>query len=330
MQPVAITGVTGFIGRHVARELTNRGLAWRGLVRNAAKSGRLGLTQGEIAEGTLEDEAALDRLCQRAEAVIHCGGSIAGFGRRDFFLTNVAGTERLARAARRQGVKRLVHVSSLAAREPGLSAYAESKAESETVLRREAQGMAWATVRPPAVYGPGDEATIPLIRALTWPMALVPGHRSGRLSLIHASDLAKALVHLAVNDPSTGKVYEIDDGKPQGYTFPEMAAIAASVTGVRARVVFVPRSMLIVPAWAALISGWARRRASVFAPGKLGELYHRDWVVNPNLSHLPGWRPRIDFSTGFAETLKWYREHGWLPEGHMRAGSVRAKQRGPL
>jgi nucleoside-diphosphate-sugar epimerase len=242
----------------------------------------------------------------------------------------VAGTERLARAARRQSVARFVHVSSLAAREPGLSAYAASKAESEEVLRREAQEMAWAAVRPPAVYGPGDEATIPLIRALTWPMAFVPGHKSSRLSLIYASDLAKALVHLAVSDPSTGKVYEVDDGKPRGYTFPDMAAMAAAVTGAKPRVVFVPRSILIVPAWASLIAGWARGRASIFAPGKLGELYHGDWVVNPNFSHLPGWQPRIDFSTGFAETLKWYREHGWLPEGHLRAGSVRAKQRGPL
>jgi nucleoside-diphosphate-sugar epimerase len=318
MQPVAITGVTGFIGRHVARELMQRGLRWRGLVRSRDKLAALNLSGGEITEGRLADAAALGRFCEGAKAVIHCGGSIAGYSRWDFMRVNVEGTASLVAACQRSQVKRLIHVSSLAAREPQLSPYAESKAESEKVLQLSGAGISWAIVRPPAVYGPGDQATIPLIRTLIRPIAFMPGDATSRLSLIHVRDLAKALVSLALTDAVHGGTFEIDDGKQGGYDFGEMAATAAAVTGIRTRVIFLPRSMLIVPAWCSLILGWLQGTPRVLSPGKLGELYHRNWVVNPGCSDIPGWRARIDFSTGFTDTLKWYREHGWLPEGHIR------------
>lgn len=317
-QPVAITGATGFIGRHVARRLMQTGRAWKALIRSPEKLRRLQLGPSEIIEGHLEDEAALQRLCSGAGAVIHCGGSIASFSRDDFFRTNVQGTAVLLRACREAGVRRFVHVSSLAAREPHLSSYAASKKESEAILRSEATCLSWAVVRPPAVYGPGDEATIPLIRALTWRMALLPGNGGSKLSLIHVADLASVLVHLAQREDLSGRIFEPDDGKPGGYSFHELAAAAAAVTGTGTRVIFVPRSMLILPAWISLVRAWIRGSPALFSPGKLGELYHHDWVVNPQSSHVPGWQPKIDFSTGFKETLEWYRDHAWLPEGHRQ------------
>jgi nucleoside-diphosphate-sugar epimerase len=330
MQPVAITGVTGFIGRHVARTLMREGRPWRGLVRDRRKLAALGLGHGEIVEGHLEDERSLDRLCDGALAAVHCGGSIAGFSRKDFFRINAAGTLAVLGACQRTGVKRFVHVSSLAAREPQLSGYAASKRESETVLELNGGEISWVIVRPPAVYGPGDEATIPLMKALTRSVVFLPGDAASALSLIHVEDLARALTVLALTDSLKGATIEIDDGKTGGYDFAGIAAAASAITGQKTRVVFLPRSMLILPAWCSLILGWLKGTPGVFSPGKLGELYHRNWVVNPHCSELPGWRPQIDFSTGFADTLKWYRENGWLPEGHIRPETDRANQRGAL
>jgi nucleoside-diphosphate-sugar epimerase len=318
MQPVAITGVTGFIGRHVARALMRKGHPWRGLVRDQAKLATLGLGAGEIIEGHLGNEKSLDKLCEGAQAIIHCGGSIAGFSRSDFFRVNVGGTLSLLAACQRAGVKRFVHVSSLAARAPDVSGYAASKRESENLVRSTGGKMSWVIVRPPAVYGPGDAATIPLMKALTRRVAFLPGVAASRLSLVHVEDLARALVSLALSDILNAQTLEIDDGKAGGYDFAEIAAAASAVTGIRTRVAFVPRSMLFVPAWCSLILGWARGVPAVFGPDKLGELYHRNWVVSRNCSEIPGWRAQIDFSTGFADTLKWYREHSWLPEAHIR------------
>jgi nucleoside-diphosphate-sugar epimerase len=315
MQPVAITGVTGFIGRHAARALMQQGKPWRGLVRNPGKVTALGLGGGEIIEGHLGDERSLDKLCEGVQTLIHCGGSIAGFSAADFQRVNVEGTAALVSASRRKGVTRLVHVSSLAAREPRLSSYAASKQESERVLRERSGDLSWVIVRPPAVYGPGDRATIPLMKALTRPMALIPGNAASRFSLIHVEDLARALTLLALSESFAGRTFEIDDGKTGGYDFGTIAAAAAGVTGTSVRLLFLPRAALVIPAWCYLIAKWVKGSPGVFSPEKLAELYHRDWVVDPRFSQLPGFRPRIDFSTGFANTLQWYRQHQWLPEG---------------
>src|SRR5688572_10307641 len=162
IQPVALTGATGFIGRHVARNLTKKGISWKGLIRSSDKLRRLGLQPCDVVEGNLEDQSALLALCKGADAVIHCGGSIAAVMGEDFVRTNVSGTAGLLRACRASGVRRFIHVSSLAAREPHLSSYAASKRESEAILAAQAKDLSWAVVRPPAVYGPGDKATIPL------------------------------------------------------------------------------------------------------------------------------------------------------------------------
>ena len=65
-------------------------------------------------------------------------------------------------AATAGGVRRFVHVSSLAAREPKLSLYGASKARAEELVH--SSGLEWVIVRPPAVYGPGDKETLELFR----------------------------------------------------------------------------------------------------------------------------------------------------------------------
>jgi 2-alkyl-3-oxoalkanoate reductase len=323
MTVVAVTGLTGFVGRNVARALASEGTGWRGLVRDQRKLGALDLPQGEIVKGSLEDTAALDRLCEGASAVIHCGGLIAALSRKDFFTTNVAGTSLLLAASMRMGVKRFVHVSSLAAREPQVSDYAASKRAGEEAVREAAGSISWVIMRPPVVYGPGDAATVPLMRSLARPIAFIPGSPATRLSLIHVRDLARALTMLAANHDIQSTVLEIDDGKAGGYNFEEIAAAASQATGAKTRVVFVPRPMLAGPAWLSLAMARATGIPAMFCPDKLGELYHGDWVVRSDRREFAGWQPQIDFSTGFADTLKWYKEHGWLPEGTGNTGRSR-------
>ena len=100
---------------------------------------------------------SLRRLVDGADAVVHCAGVVRGADQADFERVNVDGVARLVRSAAEQHPKpRFLLVSSLAAREPGLSQYAASKRKGEAALASESDGMPWAVIRPPAVYGPGD------------------------------------------------------------------------------------------------------------------------------------------------------------------------------
>lgn len=293
---IAVTGATGFAGGHAAALLKSRGYELRLLVRDTTKAP----AGAEFVEGDLANEAALARLCQGARAVVHFAGAIAAPDRDTFFAINEAGTRALAQAAKQAGVRRFIHVSSLAAREPELSDYAASKLAGEAAVEPLDAAMSLAILRPPAVYGPGDRATLPLLKQLTQRIAFVPGRSDGRFSLIHVGDLARLAAEL-VDSTWTG-LAEIDDGRVGGYGWDDLARIAGEAEARKVTPVLLPRLLLAGLARLGAVPG--------LTPGKVRELYHADWVAR---GEQPDIGTRTDFARGFRETVAWYRAEAWLP-----------------
>lgn len=299
--PVAITGATGFAGQHLVAHLDKRNVPMRLLVRQGPRT--CGFGNAETVIGGLEDASALKQLVSGASAVIHLAGAISAPDRASFFKTNSEGSERLADAAIAAGVRRFLHVSSLAAREPSLSAYGASKREAEERLLAKADRLDLAILRPPAVYGPGDRATLPLLSQLIRRFALLPGTRSGRFSLVYVEDLARLLAQVCANGRSG--LHDVSDGHAGGYGWEELAAVAARHEGHAVSPVFMPRAVMMAIAHAAA----SVSKTPVITPDKVRELYHQDWVVKDGLAaDAP-----VTFADGFARTIAWYREQGWLP-----------------
>jgi nucleoside-diphosphate-sugar epimerase len=313
--PIALTGSTGFVGRRVLALCDEAGVAVRALARRpAALEPEANL---EVISGDLLDDAALARLTQGAAAIIHCAGAIAG-SPETLRAANVEGTRRLVAAARQAGTTRFVHVSSLAAREPGLSGYALTKRLGEREVIDGLPRDRWVILRPPVIYGPGDRATLPLIEQFTKPTAWLPGSRRQRFSLLHADDLARALIHVAQSREPGGQIHELDDGSANGHSWADIAATARAAEGRPERVHYLPRLML--HAVAHLSQTWSRlggrQIGPPLSPGKVRELYHRDWVCRHKLlDAATDWRAAVSFEDGFGRTLAWYRQNGWLPEG---------------
>ncbi len=313
-KPVAVTGATGFVGGHLLdgllADLLTDGQKVRVLVRDRAKlkysSDRL-----EVVEGDLENMSALEKLTAGAGAVIHCAGAIAALDRDGFFKVNQAGAENVARAAMDAGVERFVLVSSLAAREAQLSSYGASKLAGEKAVASIVAANRLAIVRPPAVYGPGDRATLPLIKALTQKWAILPGRDDQKISLLFVRDLAALLCALADKEALNGKTLEIDDGRPGGYSFSDIAQLAGAAQGREIALVLLPRGVVAVAGFGAMLASRLTRRAMVLSPEKVAELYHPDWVARG--AKIQDWKPQVQFDQGFGLTLSWYRENGWLP-----------------
>src|SRR6185369_327820 len=161
--------------------------------------------------------ASLDGLVEGTDTVIHVAGVINAPDPAGFEAGNVTGTSAILAAAEKARVKRFVHVSSLSAREPKLSAYGASKAGSEALLS--ASQLSHAIVRPPAVYGPGDKETFELFRMARRGFVVLPPE--GRLSLIHVDDLGRLLLALADPAAAQGVLVEPDDGRHGGWTHRE-------------------------------------------------------------------------------------------------------------
>jgi nucleoside-diphosphate-sugar epimerase len=311
--PVAVTGASGFVGRAVVRRLVEAGRSVRVLTRRPDPDlERIGL---ETVQGSLENESALCRLVAGAGAVVHCAGVIAAPRAAIFSQVNALGATRLFAAAASAATRpRILLLSSLAAREPGLSAYAHSKRAGEEALWRTARGnIEGCVLRPPAVYGPGDRATLPIFRQLRSGLLLVPAAKNARFSLLYVQDLANAVEHLLGAPDWGASVLELDDGYPGGYCWADLAEIAGRQLGRRVRTIAVPRAVLWPVAAVDGLAGAALRRAPRVSLGKLRELLHADWLVRPSAGPpLQGWSPRTTFAEGFEETLAWYRQRGWL------------------
>ena len=309
---IAVTGGTGFVGRHVLSALHDRGLGARVLARQPAAL-RDGQGNWEIIEGDLHSQTALDQLVAGARTVIHIAGVTAAMNRDEFHKHNATASEHLAGLAAAAGIERFILVSSLAARAPHLSDYAASKNAAEDAITRLDTQMARIIVRPPAVYGPGDQATLPLFQQLSRRHGFIPGTPTGRFSLIHAGDLAQALISLT-DDQTPAGTYDLDDATPGGYGWPEIADIAGAVTGQPPRLHFLPRPIVSAAATLAQLKARLTGRPEILGPGKVNELFHPDWVADSTqLMAASTWRPAIGFREGFATTLDWYRAHGQLP-----------------
>ncbi len=302
---VAVTGGTGFVGRHVLAQLAEAGLAVRVLARNPA---RIAATANmTVVAGDITDRHALEQMCNGAQTVLHIAGSISGTSAH---MTRINGeaTATLVGVAGRAGVSRFVHLSSLAAREPHLSPYGRSKAAGEAAIRSANTALSTLIIRPPAVYGEGDKATLPLLKALTAKTAMLPGTPEARFSLIHAADLARICVS-ALSSPEQG-LREVDDGHG-AYGWNDMADTLRGLCGRPLSLKFLPRPLALAVGHAADGLAALTGKPGMVSAGKMRELFHPDWVSRP-----PGW-PRDDaiaLPEGMRRTLAWAMAEGLLPQ----------------
>lgn len=293
---LAVTGGTGFVGGHLIDLAVREGHGIRALTRRPQPP-RTGVAW--IA-GALDTPASLATLVAGADTVVHVAGVVNAPDRAGFAAGNVAGTEAMVAAS---AGRRFVHVSSLAAREPALSNYGWSKAESERVVA--ASGLRATIVRPPAVYGPGDLELRDVFRFAKLGLALLPP--PGRMSLLHVADLARLLLACATGTAG-GTILEPDDGHPLSHA--EFARAVGTAVGRRVLPLPLPRALL---AAAARADGLIRRGRAKLTPDRVGYLSHPDWAADPARAPDPAsWSPRIALADGLAETAAWYRARGLL------------------
>lgn len=307
---VALTGATGFVGRHLAHALAPRHRL-RLLVRRPDRA--LAALGGELVHGALGRDGAIERLVAGAEVLVHAAGAIRAPSAAEFDRVNHQGTAHLLAAAAAAGVGRVILVSSLAARAPEVSAYARSKAAAEAALAAQAQRFETVIVRPPAVYGPGDRATFEIFRGIARGRLVVPGDRNARFSLLYVEDLAELVAELVSAQGLAGGVLEPDDGRDGGYDWPALAEIASQALGHQVRLHLLPRAAAPAVAMLSELVARVTGGTALLPRDKLGELYHRDWVCRQWPAGDPlRWRPAVGFAEGVRRTLDWYRAAGWL------------------
>lgn len=304
MSLLAVTGATGFVGSAVLDAALAQGHAVRALARRPQPE----RARVEWVRGDLADPAALTALVAGADAVIHVAGLTNTPDPAEFEGANVTGTANVIAAMKEAGTRRLVFVSSLAARMSALSAYGASKAQAEALV--EASKLDWTTVRPPGVYGPRDVDYLEMFRTAKW--GFVPLPPGGASSIIYVTDLADLLVTLADNAAPTRKqTYEPDDGREGGWSHKELAAAIGRAVGRPA--VFAPHLPRGALNLAAAADRLLRGDRAKLTADRVGYMTHPNWVSRFDRKPPPGiWQPRIEGEDGLKATAEWYKRVGWL------------------
>ncbi len=294
-----MTGGTGFVGSHFIEGALAAGHQIRALTRRDQQP----RPQLEWVKGSLEDGDSLIRLVEGSDAVVHIAGVINARDAAGFEAGNVTGTAAILAAT---GSRRFVHVSSLAAREPRLSLYGASKAKAKALV--EASAANWATVRPPAVYGPGDKETLELFKMAKMRLMLLPPE--GRVSMIHVGDLCRLLLALAEARQPSRVTFEPSDGRAGGWSHKQLARALGDAVGRRNLALSMPAAMLRL---GAVVDQLVRRERAKLSPDRAAYFSHSDWVARPELQPPPGlWSPKIPTEQGLADTAIWYERQGWL------------------
>jgi nucleoside-diphosphate-sugar epimerase len=297
MNPVLLTGATGFIGQHLQSKLLAESFEVVGMVRPSSSH------KNTLAPGTrkllcdLADSSQLISTIQNASAFIYCAGSVRGRNLEDFRAANIAGVRSVVEAMNRAGNSiPLILISSLAASRPQVSDYANSKYLGEQEVIRNAD-FPWTIMRPPAVYGPGDREMLPILKLARKGLVTPVGPAEQKLSLIHVQDVSSAIVACLKNpDACEGKTFSMDDGHEGGYDWDEIAR--ASSKGRYHR--------FNIPDWIIFAAGHLNLAlarmlgyAPMLTPGKARELTQTDWVCNNTaLNQATGWSPEIDLKQG--------------------------------
>jgi nucleoside-diphosphate-sugar epimerase len=316
---VSVTGATGFLGTHIARELMARGWSVRAVVRPGnAKP----LPQGvEVREAPL-DRAALTSAIDGCDVVIHAAGLTHARTDRAYRSVNVDGTRAVVGAAN-DAAARIVHISSLAAIGPGtpdrpaheddrpqpLTAYGRSKLASEAVVRSEAH-VPWTILRPSAVYGPYDRQFLPVVRLAARGVFPLVARSSAAFTLVYADDLARAVAAAADDERSAGQAIFIGHRDPQtAYAILRQLAQALDRP-------YKPRRIPALVVRALALAGeaaWRFGRRPAFDMARFAELRAEGFVCSVERARaVIGFTAEVSLGEGLEQTVKWYRERGWI------------------
>ncbi|WP_114395707.1 NAD-dependent epimerase/dehydratase family protein [Oleisolibacter albus] len=314
--PIFVTGANGFIGQRVVSHPTAQAIGVRAGVRAAAREGGTPLVAAPASNQYPGWELRLDALPWRdlcgCEAVIHCAALAHSSGHtpRDYEEINLQGSIRVAEAAIRAGVKRLVFVSSakVFGDHSGPSPfgpqsvpapngpYAQSKFLAEQALQALAArtGLDLVIVRPPLVHGPGVCANLlRLLRLVERGMPLPLAGVRSRRSLVGVANLADLLLRAALHPRAPGQILTVSDGEDP--TVPALVRMLGQALERPARLFAVPEPLL----------GGIRRLAQPRLD--LGPLLDPLQVDIGATRALLDWQPPVPLEQGLDEMARWYR-----------------------
>lgn len=323
-----VTGATGFIGGRLTERLaTEEGVRVRALVRSAGKVGRLGKLPVEIVEGDLLDPQSLKKAVKGCDLVFHCAALVRETGKKkEFYQINVQGTENIVQAAVTAGVKKFIHMSSVAvyglnppdgadedtAFQPCGNLYCDTKIAAEEIVwaYHRDQGLPVVVIRPTNVYGPHSKPwTLRPIKMITSGKMMLINGGTGLCNYVYIDNLIDATLLATKRDEAIGQAYIITDGV--ALPWKEFFGCYARMAG-KPQMRSVPERVGKIAALGMEITSMLTGRQPKITRQAVGFLTKKACFSIEKARRELGYRPRVPLEEGMRLTEQWLREAGHL------------------
>lgn len=331
MSLVLVTGGTGFVGKALVQRLAAEGRPMRLLVRrqtlDACAPWRETYPNIEIAVGDLTDAASLQSGVRGVTEIFHLAADYRLWVRdpTSMYQANVGGTEALMRAAAREGVRRIVYMSSVATLKPlkegaadetsalgedeAIGPYKRSKWQAERIVSAMARdGLPVVIVNPSTPIGPGDTRPTPTGRIIVdAARGRIPAFVDTGLNLVHVDDVARGCL-LALEHGRLGERYILggDD-----VTLRALLAEIAALVGRPAPKISLPHwAVLPIAAGAELAAMWSGREPLATIDG-VRMSRHRMFFSSAKARAELGYAAR-PHDEALRDAIAWFRAHEYI------------------
>lgn len=326
MAKVLVTGATGFTGKAVSRRLAEEGEQVVSFVRPTSDVRELEELGVECLRVDIKNATDVMDHFAGISTVYHIAAAYrAEYADHDEFrLVNVEATRNLLEAAKRNGIRRFIHCSTVGVQGridhppadeeyrflPG-DHYQSSKMEGELLARRYfSEGLPGVVVRPVGIYGPGDTRFLKLFKPISKGMFVMIGTGNTLYHLTYIIDLVDGFLLCGKKDEALGEVFTI-----AGETYTTIRELVHMIADVLGK----PRPSLRVPFYPVYLASVICEKAC----GLIGvepplyprrvEFFYKDRAFSiGKAKRLLDYSPKVDLRVGLAKTADWYREKGMI------------------
>jgi uncharacterized protein YbjT (DUF2867 family) len=245
---LCLLGGTGFVGRAIADQASDRGIRVRVLTRSQPRARALTvLPTVEVMVGDPSDERTLAAAFEGMDAAVNLIGILHESRRHTFTQVHAEIPRRAAEACRTAGIQHFVHVSALGAAEKAPSRYLRSKAAGEAAVRLASGVVPWTILRPSVIFGE-DDRFLNVFAALANLFPVIPlAGANARFQPVWVEDVARCCMAVLGDARAFGQAYDLCG--PRVYTLAELVDVVASTIGKRRTVVPLPGPLAEIQAF---------------------------------------------------------------------------------
>jgi len=321
-----VTGASGFIGSHLVEALLSEDFRVSCLIKENEPITWINPERVDIFYGDIARKDSLDPIFKnRFDYIFHLAGLMNARNPEDYYKINFEGTKNILDLCRKKAVdlKRFIYVSSVTAAGPcnelkpkdidcqnnPTTHYGKSKLKTENYIIN-ASPVPFTIIRPALVYGPRNKRTIfSYFQFIS--MGINPIIGDGYTNIIYVKDLTEILIKAARSTKTKNRIYYA--GERKIYNYLEIAKAIQNCIKKRTIPIKFPRFSII--GMGILIGALCKllRKPPIFDLRRAIDLKHRYWIYNTGLLLKDiDYEPKYPLEKGIEETVKWYREMGWI------------------